>query len=656
MRTCSSNITSSVKLFVVLILLSISISPVNLQADDEFLFSCETMGVGTYFEITDSLYPQVSLTSEESVSVYLTSLPGNLNYTIKNESSSQSTILSITGLEPGTVYYHYQDGSFVGEIIADGLGECFYNQDLSQVHSVTILEERSTIYIKSDGTIEPTDSPITNDGDMLYTLTEDIEETIVIQRSGITFDGDGHALISLVPDPTRFKPTVGVKVHYLTDVTIKNLVVQGFFYGIEVHNSSSITIEDCTIEEMSWTYANAIDMRYSSNNLVTGNTITLIGDVSRGVALYRADANLITNNFASNCTVGIVVGTENDYNLVIGNVLTDNTYGVMLGVRSDYNQVYYNNFFSNHTHARRSPGSPPSVGNVFDDGSRGNYWDTWTEPDVDGDGIVDLPYSFFSGADFFPLTEPCSWSNEPPFVTDLMADPYPVAVNTPATLTAHIDDSQWGNLNIKDVYLTVDDTIQFSMNPCDGEFDSPTEDAFVDLEFAEAGVYEVKVYAEDGQYIGVSEPFLLVVYDPDGGFVTGGGWIWSPAGAYLPDPYLEGKANFGFVSKYKKGRSVPSGQTEFVFHAADFNFHSTEYEWLVVNQNDSRAQFKGTGTVNNEGYYHFMIWAADGDPDGDDTFRLRVWTEDNDGGETDIYDNGTDQVIEGGNIVVHTGK
>ncbi len=43
-----------------------------------------------------------------------------------------------------------------------------------------------------------------------------------------------------------------------------------------------------------------------------------------------------------------------------------------------------------------------------------------------------------------------------------------------------------------------------------------------------------------------------MVYDPDDGFVTGGGWIDSPAGACQPDPNLSGKATFGFVSRYKK--------------------------------------------------------------------------------------------------------
>jgi len=73
---------------------------------------------------------------------------------------------------------------------------------------------------------------------------------------------------------------------------------------------------------------------------------------------------------------------------------------------------------------------------------------------------------------------------------------------------------------------------------------------------------------------------VLVVYDPSGGFVTGGGWIESPAGAYTEDLSLDGKANFGFISKYKKGKSIPEGNTKFVFKAADLKFESTTYEWL----------------------------------------------------------------------------
>jgi len=109
-----------------------------------------------------------------------------------------------------------------------------------------------------------------------------------------------------------------------------------------------------------------------------------------------------------------------------------------------------------------------------------------------------------------------------------------------------------------------------------------------------------------------------------------------------------GKATFGFVSKYKKGATVPDGNTEFQFKAGNLNFHSTSYEWLVVTGSDF-AKFKGEGTINGQGNYKFQIWAGDDSPD---TFRIKIWYEDN-GTEVVVYDNGMDQAIGGGNIVVH---
>jgi hypothetical protein len=183
-------------------------------------------------------------------------------------------------------------------------------------------------------------------------------------------------------------------------------------------------------------------------------------------------------------------------------------------------------------------------------------------------------------------------------------------------------------------------------------------DGFGSHTYTEAGIYTVDltVTASDGRIGQPSSPLPVVVYDPEGGFVTGGGWINSPVGACnfgsCTDDTI-GKATFGFVSKYKKGQSTPSGNTEFQFKAGDLNFHSEAYDWLVVNQNDSRDQFKGSGTINGQGTSKFMLWAGDGDPD---TFRIRIWNEDGAGNETDVYDNGADQDIGGGNIIIHKAK
>lgn len=151
---------------------------------------------------------------------------------------------------------------------------------------------------------------------------------------------------------------------------------------------------------------------------------------------------------------------------------------------------------------------------------------------------------------------------------------------------------------------------------------------------------------------------MVVIYDPNGGFVTGGGWINSPAGAYVPNPSLTGKANFGFVSKYQNGATTPTGNTEFQFKVGNLNFSSTSYEWLVVA--GARAQYKGVGTINGSGSYRFMLTAIDGEINGGggaDKFRIRIWS---DGGGL-MYDNQMNApdsadpttTLGGGNIVIH---
>jgi hypothetical protein len=140
------------------------------------------------------------------------------------------------------------------------------------------------------------------------------------------------------------------------------------------------------------------------------------------------------------------------------------------------------------------------------------------------------------------------------------------------------------------------------------------------------GVYNVVATVNDPNYTVASETALFVIYDASGGFVTGGGWINSPGNASTLFPDAVGKANFGFVSKYEKGATKPTGNTEFNFQAGNLNFKSTSYEWLTVA--GARAQYKGTGTINGGGTYGFMLTAIDGQVNGGnnlDKFRIKIW-------------------------------
>ncbi len=180
--------------------------------------------------------------------------------------------------------------------------------------------------------------------------------------------------------------------------------------------------------------------------------------------------------------------------------------------------------------------------------------------------------------------------------------------------------------------------------------------------YNQPGVYTLRaVVVDDDGGQGEALYQYVVVYDPNAGFVTGGGWIWSPKGACQLSWCMdaEGRANFGFVSKYQKGAKVPTGQTEFQFQAGNLNFHSSSYEWLVIS--GPKAQYKGTGTINGVPGYGFLLTAWDGQINGGggvDKFRIKIWDQsgnvvyDNQMGDSDTADPTT--AIGGGSIVIHT--
>lgn len=59
--------------------------------------------------------------------------------------------------------------------------------------------------------------------------------------------------------------------------------------------------------------------------------------------------------------------------------------------------------------------------------------------------------------------------------------------------------------------------------------------------YESAGIYTIKLTEKNKADVVVSSVSqYVVVYDPNGGFVTGGGWIVSPLGAHKNNPTLYG--------------------------------------------------------------------------------------------------------------------
>jgi parallel beta-helix repeat protein len=191
---------------------------------------------------------------------------------------------------------------------------------------------------------------------------------------------------------------------------------------------NSITGSDCV----------EIALYKSSNNTITGNTVTNSEglDYSSGITLSSSNYNNITeNNITQNHYSGITLGMSR-YNSIAYNNLTYNAHGIGLGEFSSKNTVYGNNVAHNHNSAMYVQDSSDNLlfgnsffannyqiggynsRNVWDNGTIGNYWSDYNGTDENNDGIGDSPYSFtinirwpptanpITNYDNFPLIEP----------------------------------------------------------------------------------------------------------------------------------------------------------------------------------------------------------------------------------------------------------
>lgn len=138
----------------------------------------------------------------------------------------------------------------------------------------------------------------------------------------------------------------------------------------------------------------------------------------------------------------------------------------------------------------------------------------------------------------------------------------------------------------------------------------------LDHAYAAAGAYTLSVSVSDSQG-GVGTDTLTVAVSEAAGytrqFVTGGGMIFSPAGACaltIECAQETGRAEFAFGSKYSTRTHLPYGKVQFRFKAGDLRFRSTEIDSLAIT--GARAEIEAQGTVNRAGSYTIRVTALDG--------------------------------------------
>jgi parallel beta-helix repeat protein len=255
-----------------------------------------------------------------------------------------------------------------------------------------------TVYIRADGSVDPSSAPILNVGNVSYTFTAAINGSLVVERDNIVVDGTGHVLEGAGTG-------AGIDLSGRSNVTIKSITIRDFWWGVFLSSSSGNTLYANRITNNTY---DGIYVYYSSGNSISANTITNSTQV--GIWLYDSSGNSISANNVTSNVQGLYFYYSYN-NSICANTMANNKY---YGIRLEFSSstlVCHNNFVGNTVQAEATPGEP----SAWDDGypSGGNYWsdlagvDLYSGPyqnETGSDGIGDTPYVIdASNVDHYPL-------------------------------------------------------------------------------------------------------------------------------------------------------------------------------------------------------------------------------------------------------------
>ena len=200
-------------------------------------------GNGTLFQVNIGADSILEFKTQTSVDLRIDA--SDKMIIIENEPSETeiTTAITISNLHPSTTYYKYSDSYLnLEEITTDATGSLTYQQDVSDFHSVFIQTTKSTKIISPTSTGGSCSSIGTWDNSTkTCTLTQDVFETIQINGDGITLDGAGHTV-------QGSSVGFGVYVPQQSNVAVKNLVIKGFFWGINATQASQSNFSNNILE------------------------------------------------------------------------------------------------------------------------------------------------------------------------------------------------------------------------------------------------------------------------------------------------------------------------------------------------------------------------------------------------------------------------
>ena len=236
------------------------------------------------------------------------------------------------------------------------------------------VEAAGTIYIRADGSVEGT-MDISSVDNVTYTFTDNINDEIIIERDNIVVDGAGYTLQGTGSG-------TGIDLSWRSNVTIKNMEIKAFEYGILLSfaPNNMISGNKITAFDSCGIY---MDL-YAPHNTISRNTITAPSKVERhGIFLGQTSGNnIISGNYIDGFYGYGIRGGASSNNIISGNTIKDTYNGIYFSGGS--NNTIYNNNFINHPTDFHCP-----LSTTLDAGYPlgGNYYES--------------PWHRYNGADLF---------------------------------------------------------------------------------------------------------------------------------------------------------------------------------------------------------------------------------------------------------------
>ncbi len=233
------------------------------------------------------------------------------------------------------------------------------------IGNIGIVKAEGTIYIRADGAIEGTNN-ITRDGNV-YTFTDDIYASLVVERDNIVVDGAGYTLAFGMDDDFD-----AIIIEGKSNVIVKNLIITGSGSAIKFNQASNCVVVNNTIRvnETGLVLKNSeginvlqnsiealwgISLDDSLDNVISENTISKI--VLWGIRFVNSSNNIFSqNNVVANETAAptltvIEIDNHSSGNTIENNIVTGTRniteISTITGISIRYSSD--NNILSNNT-------------------------------------------------------------------------------------------------------------------------------------------------------------------------------------------------------------------------------------------------------------------------------------------------------------------